>query len=399
MTVQEPHAHTHRPLTIGLCAGEASGDLLGAHLMESLQQHYPQIRFVGIGGPRMQSLGLHSLYEQEKLAVRGFVEVVKRLPEILAIQRGLVEQMLSIRPDVFVGIDAPDFNLTVEAKLKQAGLKTIHYVSPSVWAWRRERVRKIVRQVNQVLCLFPMEPALYHEAGGQAEFVGHPLAQTMPLDANQLAARQQMRIAKWETIFTLMPGSRVSEIDYMAPLFLHTAKLLLQRYPSARFLIPVATSATRLRLATILAQPEFNSLPVQLMSGHAALACTAADVVLVTSGTATLEVAMCKRPMVISYKISPLTYAYVRHKIKVPYVGLPNILLGKGAVPELLQGKAKPHLLAEAIAEWYESPQDVAALQADFYKLHRMLKQDTATLAAKAVLKQAQGDTKTIEKH
>ena len=391
MTVQNPHSHAQRPIVIGLCAGEASGDLLGAHLMEALLQHHPHIRFVGIGGPRMQSLGLQSLFEQEKLAVRGFVEVIKRLPEILAIRRGLIEQMLNMRPDVFVGIDAPDFNLTVEAKLKRAGIPTLHYVSPSVWAWRRERVNKIVKQVNQVLCLFPMEPALYQAAGGEAEFVGHPLAQTLPLDANQAAARQQMRISTWETVFTLMPGSRVSEIDYMAPVFLRTAQLLLQRYPSARFLIPVATSATRLRLTEILSRREFSHLPVQLMLGHASLACTAADVVLVTSGTATLEVALCKRPMVISYKISPLTYAYVRHKIKVPYVGLPNILLGKGAVPELLQGKAQPHLLAQAIAEWYESPQDVAALKADFKQLHIMLKQDTATLAAQAVLRQARG--------
>ena len=381
-----PHTTAGQGPLIALCAGEASGDLLGAHLMAAIKQRCPNARFIGIGGPRMLAEGIESLYEQEKLAVRGFAEVVKRLPEILRIRRGLVRELKRIRPDVFVGIDAPDFNLGVAEKLKKAGIATLHYVSPSVWAWRRERVNTIVHQVNKVLCLFPMEAALYREAGGQAEFVGHPMAQTLPLDADQKAARLKMKIDLWETVFTLMPGSRVSEIDYMAPLFLRAAKLLLQRYPSARFLLPVATSATRIRLLEILARDEFRGLPVQLMSAHADLACTAADVVLVTSGTATLEVALCKRPMVISYKISPLTYAYVKRKIKVPHVGLPNILLEKGAVPELLQGRATPKRLAAAVAEWYESPQDTADLKQDFHNLHLLLKKDTAALAAQAVL-------------
>ena len=384
-----PPNPSNRPVTIALCAGEASGDLLGAHLMDAIRQRCPQARFTGIGGPRMTARGFESLYDQEKLAVRGFAEVVKRLPEILNIRRGLVRDLKNIRPDVFVGIDAPDFNLGVAAKLKKAGIPTVHYVSPSVWAWRRERVDTIIHQVNRVLCLFPMEPELYREAGGQAEFVGHPMAQTMPVEADREAARRRMRIESWEPVFCLMPGSRVSEIDYMAPIFFRTAKLLLQRYPSARFLLPVATVATRRRLLQILEQPEFRALPVQLMSAHADLACTAADVVLVTSGTATLEVALCKRPMVISYKISPLTYAYVKRKIKVPHVGLPNILLGKGVVPELLQHDAEPHKLAEAVAEWYESPQDVATLMQDFHQLHLLLKKDTAALAAEAVLSEA----------
>ena len=384
MTV--PHTTAGQGPLIALCAGEASGDLLGAHLMAAIKQRCPNARFIGIGGPRMLAEGIESLYEQEKLAVRGFAEVVKRLPEILRIRRGLVRDLKRARPDVFVGIDAPDFNLGVAEKLKKAGIATLHYVSPSVWAWRRERVNTIVHQVNKVLCLFPMEAALYREAGGQAEFVGHPMAQTLPLDADQKAARLKLKIDLWETVFTLMPGSRVSEIDYMAPLFLRAAKLLLQRYPSARFLLPVATSATRIRLLEILSRDEFRGLPVQLMSAHADLACTAADVVLVTSGTATLEVALCKRPMVISYKISPLTYAYVKRKIKVPHVGLPNILLEKGAVPELLQGRATPKRLAAAVAEWYESPQDTADLKQDFHNLHLLLKKDTAALAAQAVL-------------
>ena len=374
---------------IALCAGEASGDLLGAHLIEAIRARCPQARFTGIGGARMAKLGFESLYDQEKLAVRGFAEVVKRLPEILKIRKGLTADMLRLRPDVFVGIDAPDFNLAVEGRLKAAGIATVHYVSPSVWAWRRGRVNSIVKQANRVLCLFPMEPQLYRDAGGRAEFVGHPMAQTLPLDADRAAARKRMKLDENTPVFALLPGSRVSEIDYMAPVFFQTAGLVLQRLPAARFLLPVATHATRVRLLEILAKDEYKRLPVQLMTTHTDLACTAADAVLVTSGTATLEVALCKRPMVISYKISPLTYAYVKRKIKVPHVGLPNILLGREAVPELLQGKAKPALLADALIKWYESPEAVAALENDFRELHLTLRKDTAALAAQNVLEEA----------
>ena len=374
---------------IALCAGEASGDLLGAHLIEAVRVRCPQARFTGIGGARMAKLGFESLYDQEKLAVRGFAEVVKRLPEILKIRKGLTADMLRLRPDVFVGIDAPDFNLAVEGRLKAAGIATVHYVSPSVWAWRRERVNSIVKQANRVLCLFPMEPQLYRDAGGRAEFVGHPMAQTLPLDADRAAARAKMKLDPQTPVFALLPGSRVSEIDYMAPVFFQTAALVLQRLPAARFLLPVATHATRVRLLEILAKDAYKRLPIQLMTTHTDLACTAADAVLVTSGTATLEVALCKRPMVISYKISPLTYAYVKRKIKVPHVGLPNILLGREAVPELLQSKAKPALLADALIKWYESPEAVAALENDFRELHLALKQDTAALAAQNVLEEA----------
>ncbi|WP_373741125.1 lipid-A-disaccharide synthase [Neisseria sp.] len=380
---------TAKPLTIAVCVGEASGDLLGAHLIHALKQRCPNARFVGIGGARMIAEGFESLYEQEKLAVRGFVEVVKRLPEILKIRKGIVNDLIRIRPDVFVGIDAPDFNLGVAEKLKAAGIPTVHYVSPSVWAWRRERVNKIVHQVNKVLCLFPMEAQLYIDAGGQAEFVGHPMAQTMPLVADRAAARLQLDMPSEIPVFAIMPGSRVSEIDYMCPVFFQTALLLKQRYPQAQFVLPVATEASGRRIREYLAKPEFAVLPVKLLDKQSGLACTAADVVLVTSGTATLEVALCKRPMVISYKISALTYAYVKRKIKVPHVGLPNILLNKEAVPELLQHDATPEKLAAAIADWYDSPDKTAALERDFYALHEMLKKDTAELAAAAVLKEA----------
>ena len=379
----------NQPLTIALSVGEASGDLLGAHLIEAIRARHPDARFIGIAGPKMAALGCESLYEQEKLAVRGLVDVLKRLPEILCIRKGLINDLIRLQPDVFVGIDAPDFNLGVAEKLKATGIPTIHYVSPSVWAWRRERVLKIVHQVNQVLCLFPMEPQLYVDAGGKAQFVGHPLAQMMPIEADRIGARARLGLDNKVPVFVLMPGSQVSEIDYLAPLFFETALLLLSRYPQAQFLLPVATEAARIRLNKLIAQPKFSHLPLTLLPAGAAEPCTAADVTLVASGTATLEVALCKCPMVISYKISPLTYAWVKHKIKVPYVGLPNILLNKAAVPELLQNDATPQKLADAIAHWYESPQAIAALKHDFTDLHLLLKQDTAALAAEAVLAEA----------
>lgn len=378
-----------KPLTIAISVGEASGDLLGAHLVRAIKQRRPDVHFVGIGGERMKAEGFESLYDQEKLAVRGFVEVVKRLPEILKIRRGLINDLLRIKPDVFVGIDAPDFNLGVAEKLKAAGIPTVHYVSPSVWAWRRERVNKIVHQVNKVLCLFPMETQLYLDAGGRAEFVGHPMAQTMPFDDNQAAARTKLELPSEIPVFAVMPGSRISEIDYMAPVFFQTALLLQKRYPAAQFVVPAATAAGRRRISEILAQPEFAVLNVLLLDKQSDTACTAADAVLVTSGTATLEVALCKRPMVISYKISPLTYAYVKRKIKVPHVGLPNILLNKPAVPELLQHDATPEKLAASLAEWYDNPQAAAELKQDFRELHLLLKKDTAALAAEAVLAEA----------
>ena len=377
------------PLTIALCAGEASGDLLGAHLMNAIRKQYPQVNFIGIGGPRMLAAGINSLYDQEKLAVRGFVEVVRKLPEILSIRRGLIKALKQIRPQVFVGIDAPDFNLGVAMELKQAGIATVHYVSPSVWAWRRKRVKKIVKQVDEVLCLFPMEPELYQQAGGRARFIGHPLAQILPLHIDKAARRIQLRLSERDPVFVLMPGSRVSEIDFMAPLFLQAAEIIRQYYPQAQFLLPLATVATRQRMLEILAQPVWQKLPVRIMNAHADMACQAADVALVTSGTATLEVALCQCPMVISYKISSLTYAYVKHKIKVPYVGLPNILLGKNVVPELLQHNATPQKLAQAVLHWYESPAEVRALQNDFERLHQQLTMKTDELAAQAVLEHA----------
>ena len=360
-----------QPLIIALSAGEASGDLLGAHLIEAIKKQRPDAQFIGIGGARMIAAGCQSLFDQERLAVRGYAEVIKRLPEILKIRRELVAQLKKIRPNVFVGIDAPDFNLGVAAQLK---------------AWKRERVNKIVQQVNQVLCLFPMEAPLYEAAGGKALFVGHPLAQTLPMQADKAAARARLKLDADTPVFAILAGSQVNEINQMAPIYFRAAQLVLRELPNAQFVSPYPTAAARARLQHFLAQPEFEKLPIRLQSARTELACTAADVVLVTSGTATLEVALCKRPMVISYKLSALTYWLVKRKIQVSHVGLPNILLDKDAVPELLQADATPEKLAAALLDWYRQPEKVTALENDFAQLHEMLRLNTDELAANAVL-------------
>lgn len=377
------------PLKIGMVVGEASGDLLGAHLMQAILDIEPKAEFAGIGGPRMIALGFNSLYPQEKLAVRGLVEVLKRLPELIKIRRGIFRGLKSQNLQVFVGVDAPDFNLALEAKFKKAGIPAVHYVSPSVWAWRSERVKKIAQQVDHVLCLFPMEAPLYHAAGGKATFVGHPLAQILPLYPDQVKMRQELNLRQNIPVFTLMPGSRVSEIDYMAPVFLDAAKLLLEQYPDAQFLVPLVTLETQARFKKIRQEKEAKDLPIRLMTGHANMAIVASDVVLVASGTATLEVALCKRAMVISYKISPFTYAWVKNKIKSAFVGLPNVLLNKAAVPEILQKEATAQNLAQAVGYWYTQKNARLALQKDFLNLHETLKQDSAQLAAEVVLKEA----------
>ena len=379
----------NKEIIIALCAGEASGDLLGAHLIDALKQQYPNTRFVGIGGPRMKAAGLISLYEQDALAVRGYTEILGNLFEILRIRRGLVEDLRKISPHVFVGIDSPDFNLTVAAKLKAAGIPTLHYVSPSVWAWKPERVHKIVRQVNQILCLFPMEPKLYRDAGGKAEYVGHPLAQMLPLENSREAVRERLKLNLTTPVFTLLPGSRVSEVQYMAPVFLRAASLIVKALPEAVFLMPYPSAGVRECLQQYLQQEEFRYLPIRLQAAKTELACIAADVVLVTSGTASLEVALCKRPMVISYRISSLTYALVKRKIKIPYVGLPNILLGREFVPELLQKDATPEKLANAVLDWYYHPARAAELEMHFLQLHQYLRRNTDELAAYAVLTEA----------
>lgn len=372
-----------------MVAGEASGDMLGASLIQAIKQRCPDAQFAGIGGPRMQAQGFLSMVPQERLAVRGYLEVIKRLPELLGIRRRLVKTLRKERPDVFIGIDAPDFNLTIEGKMRRAGIASVHYVSPSVWAWRPERVMHIGQLVDRVLCLFPMEPPIYQQAGVPVTFVGHPLASEIPLVPDRDAMREQLGIAKDVPVFALLPGSRVSELDFMTPVYLVAARRILAELPDARFLVPLATQATWDCFQSQLSEQLARDLPIDLLRGHAQMAMIASDVVLVTSGTATLEVALTKRPMVISYRVSALTYRIVKRKLKLPYVGLPNILLGEKLVPELLQDDATPDKLADELLRIYRDKDYQARLAQRFTALHRELHLDSAGLAADAILEMA----------
>ena len=372
-----------------MVAGEASGDLLGAHLMDALKAAHPDVEFAGIGGPRMLARGFTSQVPQERLAVRGYVEVLSRLPELLRIRRTLRDTLLAEKPDVFIGIDAPDFNLALEKWLKQAGLRTVHYVSPSVWAWRPERVVKIGDCADQVLCLFPMEKPLYDAAGVPATFVGHPLASEIPLQPDQAAMREQLGLPRQAPVFALLPGSRKSELEFMGGLYIEVARQLLARYPDAQFLVPLATRPTLDQFDQLLTRHKAWDLPIRKLFGHAQMAMIAADVVLVTSGTATLEVALTKKPMVISYKLSWLTYQLVKRKLKLPYVGLPNILAKRFVVPELLQKDATVEKLTAAVAELYDNQASRQDIIDTFTALHHSLQADSARLAAEAILKVA----------
>jgi lipid-A-disaccharide synthase len=385
----EPLFRKPGALKVAMVAGEASGDLLAAYLMDALRERHPDIEFAGIGGPRMQARGFHSVVAQERLAVRGYLEVLSRLPELLGIRRRLKNDLLAECPDVFIGVDAPDFNLGLEKSLKRGGIATVHYVSPSVWAWRPERVAKIGESVSRMLCLFPMEPPLYQKYGVPVAFVGHPLASVIPLVPDKAAMRRELGLAQQVPIFALLPGSRVSELDFMMPVYLATARLLLARYPDAEFLVPLATRATMDRFDALLTEHKAWDLPLRKLIGHAQMAMIASDVVLVTSGTATLEVALTKRPMVISYKLSRFTYWLVKRKIKLPWVGLPNILAGRAVVPELLQGEATPQKLAAELIRIYQDTAYQAEVVDEFTRLHQSLQQDTAHLAAEAVLEVA----------
>ncbi len=376
-------------LKVAMVAGEASGDVLGAHLIDAIRARHPNAEFAGIGGPRMVARGLKTQVPQERLAVRGYLEVLRRLPELLGIRRRLKQALLAERPQVFVGIDAPDFNLGLEKKLKSAGIPTVHYVSPSVWAWRPERVARIGESVSRMLCLFPMEPPLYEKYGVPVTFVGHPLAHEVPMVPDARAMREQLGLPREAPVFALLPGSRVSELDYMAPPYLAAARLLLAEFPDATFLVPLATRATMARFDEIVARCKAHDLPIRKLIGHAQMAMIASDVVLVTSGTATLEVALTKRPMVIAYKLSALTYRIVKRKIRLPWVGLPNILAGRPLVPELLQHDATPEKLAAEVSRIWHDKAYQAELNAEFTRLHESLLADTDQLAAGAVLEVA----------
>ena len=375
------------PVRIAMVAGEASGDLLASHLIAALKAKLPDAVFYGIGGPKMEAQGFDAWWPMEKLAVMGYVDALKHYREISGIRRQLKKRLLDIRPDIFIGVDAPDFNLGLEIDLKSAGVKTIHYVSPSIWAWRGGRIKKIARAVNRVLALFPMEPPLYEKERIPVTYVGHPLADIIPLVTNKAAVREKLAMPRDVPIFALLPGSRRGELEMMADTFVQTAKLIRERFlPNALFIVPLTTRETRLQFEMAIYQQEAGDVPFRLLFGHAQDALGAADVSLVASGTATLEAALIKRPMVITYKIAKLSYWIMKRMAYQAFVGLPNILAGRSVVPEILQNDATPENLAEALVKLYEDKENAEAVADAFTDIHLQLRQNTAEKAANAVI-------------
>jgi lipid-A-disaccharide synthase len=373
-------------IVIGIVAGEASGDLLGSHLMTALKLARPDLKFVGIGGPKMQNVGMEVLFQMEKLAVRGYVEVLRHYFEIAGIRRKLRAHFLANRPKLFIAIDAPDFNLGLELALKQHGIPTVHYVSPSIWAWRGERIHKIKRAVSRMLVLFPHEPKIYQQAGVPVDYVGHPLADILPLRPNLAEMRDTMRIPWNIKVFALLPGSRQSEVKFLARTYIETAKLILKQYPDAHFLVPLVSRETRGIFEKAIYDYSAQELPITMLFGHAHDAMVAADGVLVASGTATLEAALLKRPMVITYRMPAVSWRLMKRKQYQAYVGLPNILCERFVVPELLQDDATPENLAQALLNLVNDHNAIAQLEQTFTQLHILLRQNTAQKAAAAIL-------------
>jgi lipid-A-disaccharide synthase len=339
----------------------------------------------GIGGPKMAAHGFDPWWPHEKLAVRGYVEVLRHYREIVGIRTQLGDRLLLERPDAFIGVDAPDFNLGLEARLKSQGIRAIHFVSPSIWAWRGERVKKMHRSVDHVLCLFPFEPALYEKHGIAATYVGHPLADAIPLEVPRAATRAALGLADDDEVVALLPGSRRSEIHYIAPRMLAAAAELSNRRPDARFVLPVAPGLSA--LVEPIARQHAPGVKLQLLDGRSHEALAACDVAIVASGTATLEAALFKRPMVIAYNMHALSWQMMKRMKYQPWVGLPNILLNDFAVPELLQGDATPYALAGETLRWLGDPLACAALSKRFHMLHLELRRDTARTATDAIEK------------
>lgn len=355
---------------VAIVAGEASGDLLGAALIRALRSRIPDLEFHGIAGPKMMAEGARTLFPLEKLSVRGYVEAIRHVPEILAIRRKLARMLVDDPPALFIGVDAPDFNLGLEARLRAAGVRTVHYVSPSLWAWRPERIHAIKRAVDHMLVVFPFEESIYRNAGVAVTYVGHPLADAMPMQPDREDARAQLRLPASAPTIALLPGSRVSELEFHADVMIETARRLVEARPESRFFVPLATRETREYFESRLYALEARELPIAILFGHAHLALHAADAALVASGTATLEAALARCPMVITYRVPPLTYRLMRRKALLPYVGLPNILAGEFVVPELLQDQATPEHLAQALGNWLDCRAARDRLRERFGALH-----------------------------
>ncbi len=368
---------------LAMVAGEASGDLLAGLLLSGMTARWPNLTAEGIGGPQMVARGFDAWWPSSELAVRGYVEVLRHYRRIAAIRRLLITRLLAAPPAAFVGVDAPDFNLDLEAQLKAAGIKTIHFVCPSIWAWRGERVKNIAHSVEHVLCLFPFEPALLARHGIAATYVGHPLADAIPLVAPRSAARRALGLLDTDAVVALLPGSRRSEIEYIAPLFLQAAKRLHRQRPDLHFVLPAAPGLRAL-LESMLSL-HAPATPVALLDGRSHEALAACDVTLIASGTATLEAALFKRPMVIAYRMNALTWQIMRRMQYQAWVGLPNILCRDFVVPERIQADAEPATLAADVLAWLDAPARVAALEQRFTELHHLLRRDTARTACNAI--------------
>jgi lipid-A-disaccharide synthase len=366
---------------MGLVAGEASGDLLGAHFVAALKQNHPQLRAAGIAGPRMVEAGVEAIYPSDKLAVNGYVEVLRHLPELLWIRSRITRHFLRERPRVFVGIDAPDFNFTLEAKLKQAGIPTVHFVSPSIWAWRPERIHRIKQAVSHMLVVFPFEVQIYRDAGIPVSYVGHPLADVIPLEPDTAAARTELGLQSGPVI-ALLPGSRLSEVKRHARLMLDAAVRIHQLHPEAQFVLPAASEAAA-RLIRQAAQGL--DLPLHILAGQSHTALAACDVALVASGTATLEAALFKKPMVITYRVPALTAYLMRKKALQPWIGLPNILARDFVVPERVQEAATPENLANDALAWLDDVPRRAAVVETFRTMHLSLRQNASARIAEAL--------------
>lgn len=369
---------------LAMVAGEASGDLLAGLLLGGLRQRWPGLQSVGIGGPQMALQGFDAWWPSDKLAVRGYVEVLRHYREIVGIRRQLRDRLLQgERPAAFIGVDAPDFNLGLEADLKAAGVRTAHFVCPSIWAWRPERIDKIRASADHVLCIFPFEPALLAGHGIQATYVGHPLANVIPMDADRAAARRALGLRDEDTVLAILPGSRASEVQYLARRFFDAAALLRRERPGLRFVVP-AMPALRERIDAIAREAGMADA-LQVVNGQSHTVLAACDLTLIASGTATLEAALFKRPMVIAYNMNWLSWQIMRRQRLQPWVGLPNILCEDFVVPELLQDQAEAPALAQAVRDWLDDPARMQAVHARFTDLHHTLRRDTARLATDAI--------------
>jgi lipid-A-disaccharide synthase len=366
-----------------LVAGEASGDLLAGLLLDGMQQRWPQMQASGIGGARMAERGFKAWWPSDKLSVFGYIDALRHYREILGIRNQLKTKLLANPPDVFIGVDAPDFNLDLEADLRQAGIKTVHFVCPSIWAWRPKRVEKLKKSCDHVLCVFPFEPEILAKHGIPATFVGHPLASVIPMQPDKTKAREQLGLKREDKVVAVLPGSRLAEVKHLAPRYFKAVASMIIAYPAMKFIVPAMPK--HISLLQTIAKKCGVEKHVHIISGQSHTALEACDVTLITSGTATLEAALYKRPMVIGYALNWLSYEIMKRKKLQPWVGLPNILSEKFVVPELIQDAAMPEALAAATLAWFDAPEKVADLERQFTTLHTQLLRNTSELAADAI--------------